>query len=431
MLYTSRISNSHRKDGPACHCFGETVMPADDIAKLKIEKSDKIIKPGRRRKKPIVIAVVVLLLLTAGGLYFGGIISPAVSVDVTTVSQVYPSQSISLLNASGYIVAQRKAAVASKVTGRLVALLVEEGKKVKRGEVIARMENADVSAVRDQTAANLNTARAALEQARADRDNALQEYERHKKLVAAGFISRSDYDAVETRYRRALEGVKAAEAAVQAGVAALRNADTGVDYTLIRAPFDAVVLTKNADIGDIVTPIGAAANAKAAVVTIADMNSLQVEVDVSETSITSIRVGQPCDIQLDALPKQRFRGEVHAVVPTVDRSKATVLVKVRFLDKDPRMLPDMSAKVSFLSRRLEPAELKPRLAASQSALIARGAGTIAYLLAGNRVKETPVRTGAQLGDMREILAGLKEGDRIVIKPPKGLKDGSRIKVAER
>jgi RND family efflux transporter MFP subunit len=406
-------------------------MPGEDIAKLKIEKSEKITGTKRRRKKPFVIAAIVLLLLTAGGLYFSGVIAPAVSIDVTTVSQVYPSQSLSVLNASGYIVAQRKAAVASKVTGRLVEMLVEEGQKVKRGEVIARMENADVSAFRNQAAANVNTAKATLEQVKADRDNALKEYERSKELLAAGFVSRSDYEAVETRYRRALEGVKAAESAVQAGAAALQNADVGIDYTLIRAPFDAIVLTKNADVGDIVTPIGAAANAKAAVVTIADMNSLQVEVDVSETSITAIRAGQPCDIQLDALPNQRFRGEVYTIVPTVDRSKATVLVKVRFLDKDPRMLPDMSAKVSFLSRRLQPAELKPRLAANQSALIDRGNGMVVYLLDGNRIKETPVRVGSKLGEMTEILSGLKEGDRVAIKPPKGLKDGSRIKVAER
>jgi RND family efflux transporter MFP subunit len=406
-------------------------MPAEDIAKLKIEKSEKIIKPNRRRKKPLVIAVIVLLLLTAGGLYFGGILVPAISVDVTTISQFYPSQSMSLLNASGYIVAQRKAAVASKVTGRLVALMVEEGSKIKEGDVIARMENIDVSAVRDQVAANLNTARATLEQTRADRDNAQKEHERYKQLVAKEYVSRSDYEVVETRYRRAVEGVKASEAVVHAGEAALKNAEAGLDYTLIRAPFDAVVLTKNADIGDIVTPIGAAANAKAAVVSIADMNSLQVEVDVSETSITTIRVGQPCDIQLDALPDTRFRGEVHAIVPTVDRSKATVLVKVRFLDKDRRMLPDMSAKVSFLPRKLAPEEMKPRLAASRSALIDRNGRTFAYLLEGNRVRETPVRVGATFGDMVEILSGLKAGDRVVVNPPKGLKDGSRIKVAER
>jgi RND family efflux transporter MFP subunit len=406
-------------------------MPAEDIVKLKIEKSEKIAGPNRRRKKPLVIAVVVLLLLIAGGLYFGGILVPAVSVDVTTISQFYPSQSISLLNASGYIVAQRKAAVASKVTGRLEALMVEEGSKVKQGDVIARMENIDVSAVRDQTAANLNTVRAALEQARAERDNAQKEYERYKQLVAKGFVSRSDYEVTETRYRRAVEGIKGAEAAVRAGEASLQNAEAGLDYTLIRAPFDAVVLTKSADIGDIVTPIGAAANAKAAVVTIADMNSLEVEVDVSETSITTIRVGHPCDIQLDALPDVRFRGEVHAIVPTVDRSKATVLVKVRFLDKDPRMLPDMSAKVSFLQRKLAPAELKPRLAAGRSALTGRSDGTVAFLLEGNRVRETPVRVGSTFGDMVEIVSGLKAGDRVVVTPAKGLKDGSRIKVAER
>ncbi|OIP93049.1 MAG: efflux transporter periplasmic adaptor subunit, partial [Syntrophaceae bacterium CG2_30_58_14] len=378
-------------------------MPAEDIAKLKIEKSEKIIKPNRRRKKPFVIAAVVLLLLTAGGLYFGGILLPAVSVDVTTISQFYPSQSMSLLNASGYIVAQRKASVASKVTGRLVALMVEEGSKIKEGDVIARMENIDVSAVRDQVAANLNITHATLEQTRADMDNARKEYERYKQLVTKDYVSRSDYEAVETRYRRAAQGVKAAEAVVHAGEAALKNAEASLDYTLIRAPFDAVVLTKNADIGDIVTPIGAAANAKAAVVSIADMNSLQVEVDVSETSITTIRVGQPCDIQLDALPDTRFRGEVYAIVPTVDRSKATVLVKVRFLDKDRRMLPDMSAKVSFLPRKLAPAEMKPRLAASRSALIDRNGRTFAYLLEGNRVRETPVRVGATFGDMVEIL----------------------------
>lgn len=406
-------------------------MPGEDIAKLKIEKSEKVVKPSRYRKKPLFIAVIILLLSVTAGLYFGGIIAPAISVDVTTISQIYPSQSISVLNASGYIVAQRKAAVASKVTGRLVALMVEEGSKVKEGQVIARMENVDVTAVRDQAAANLNTVRATLEQAKAERDIALLEHNRYQKLFASNFVAKSDYDVTATRYKRAVEGVKGAEATVRAGSAALRNADAGLDYTLVRAPFDAVVLTKNADVGDIVTPMGSAANAKAAVVTIADMKSLQVEADVSETSIASIRVGQPCDIQLDALPNMRFQGEVYTIVPTVDRSKATVLVKVRFLDKDPRMLPDMSAKVSFLSRRLAPEELKPRLAVSQSALISRGDKAFVFLLQGNRVKETFVQVGSNLGDMTEIISGLKPGDRAVVRPSKGLKDGARIKIAER
>jgi RND family efflux transporter MFP subunit len=403
----------------------------EDLAKLKIDKTEKIVKPARRGRKLLVVAAGILLLVVLGVLYFSGIIAPAKSVDVATITQVYPSQSISLLNASGYIVAQRKAAVASKVTGRLVALMVEEGSKVTKGQVVARMESEDVTAARNQAAANLNTARATLEQVKAERDNALQEYDRYKMLVAKGAVSQSDYDGVDTRWRRAVEGVKASESAVKAGAAALQSAEAGLDYTLIRAPFDAVVLTKNADIGDIVTPIGAAANAKAAVVTIADMNSLQVEVDVSETSIATIRVGQPCDIQLDALPNLRFRGEVYAIVPTVDRSKATVLVKVRFLNKDSRMLPDMSAKVSFLSRSIAADELKPRLAVSQAALFQKGEQRFVFLLQGARVKETPVRVGIKLGDMMEILSGLQSGDRVVLKPPKGLQDGMKIKVAEK
>jgi RND family efflux transporter MFP subunit len=352
-------------------------------------------------------------------------------VDVTTVSQVYPSQSLSILNASGYIVAQRKAAVASKMTGRLVALNVEEGSKVKKGQIIAQMESADVSAAKDQAAANLNTVRANLEQVKADRDNLEKDHARYQRLAEGGYVAQSEYDALNTRYKRAIEGVKAAEAAAMAAAASLTGAKANLDYTLIRAPFDGVVLTKNADVGDIVTPLGAAATAKAAVVTIADMSSLQVEVDVSETSIASIRVGQPCDIQLDALADMRFRGEVHAIVPTVDRTKATVLVKVRFLDKDPRMLPDMSAKVSFLSRNLKPEELKPRIAVSQSALINRGDQNIVFLLRGNHVQQTSLQLGEKLGEMMEIKAGLKPGDRVVINPPTGLKDGSKIKIAER
>ncbi len=203
---------------------------------------------------------------------------------------------------------------------------------------------------------------------------------------------------INTRYLRSQEAVKAAQAAVESAAAALSGAEANLDYTLIRAPFDGVVLTKNADVGDIVTPLGASSTSKAAVVTLADMDSLQVEVDVSETSITLIKVGQPCDIQLDALSDKRFRGVVHAIVPTVDRAKATVLVKVRFLDKDARMLPDMSAKVSFLSRELtSPKNFKPRLAVNQSALVRVKEKNIVYLISDNKVRETACYDRRQIG----------------------------------
>lgn len=406
-------------------------MPEPDINKLKIDKTQKLTGPSRRKKKPFFIASAIALLFILSFLYVAGIIAPATTIDVTTVAQVYPSQSLSVLNASGYIVAERKAAVASKITGRLVDLMVEEGSKVKKGQIIARMESDDVTAAKNQAAANLVNALAALEQAKTDRNIARRENFRYQGLVADGSVSQSDWDAINTRYKRSEEGVKVAEANVLALKAALEGAKAGLDYTLIRAPFDAVVLTKNADIGDIVTPFAAVATAKAAVVTIADMRSLQVEVDVSETNIVGIRVGQACDIQLDALPAIRFRGEVYTIVPTVDRTKATVLVKVRFLDKDPRMLPDMSAKVSFLSRNLKTEERKPRLAVNGSALVGKTDQTHVFVLQGNHVQETSVQTGVKLGDMIEIISGLKSGDRVVINPPKGMKNGTKIKIAER
>jgi RND family efflux transporter MFP subunit len=405
-------------------------MPQEDLNKLKIDKSDKKSVLTGRKKKPFVVATIMVLLIAGLLLYYAGIIAPTTTVDVTTVSMVYPSQSVSVLNASGYIVAQRKAAVASKMTGRLTALLVEEGSIVKNGQILARMESSDVAAAKDQVAANLANARAMLKQARVERDNLQKENARYQKLIKDGYISQSEYDAINTRYLRSQEAVKAASAAAESAAAALTGAEANLDYTLIRAPFDGVVLTKNADVGDIVTPLGASSTSKAAVVTLADMGSLQVEADVSETSITRIRVGQPCDIQLDALPDKRFRGQVHAIVPTVDRAKATVLVKVRFLDLDARMLPDMSAKVSFLSRELTAGELQPRLAVNKDALVSRDGKNITYLVQDNKVRETAISIGDRLGDMQEVETGLKPGDRVVLKP-KGLRDGVKIRVAER
>jgi RND family efflux transporter MFP subunit len=277
----------------------------------------------------------------------------------------------------------------------------------------------------------VKVARANLEGAKAEFEETSLTFNRDKQLIAKGVISRSQYDTTEARFLRAQASVAAAEAAIKASSAAFQGANVALDYSLIRAPFDAVVLTKNADIGDIVTPLGAAANAKAAVVTIADLNSLQVETDVSETNLGLVKVGQPCEIQLDAIPDSRFRGEVHAIVPTADRAKATVMVKVRFLDKDPRMLPEMRAKVAFLSRPLNQEEQKPRTAVIRSAIINHGDQKTVFLVQGDQAAKTPITTGEQLGEMIEVLGGAKTGDRIVAKPPKRLKNGSKIKVAEK
>ena len=183
-------------------------------------------------------------------------IGPSISVQAATVTQVYPSQTFTLLNASGYVVAQRKSALATKVTGSLVWLGVEEGSKVRAGEIIARLENADVTAARAQAQANLSTARWNLDEAKAEYVDATLGLNRARELVAKGYIAQADHDTAKARYDKAVAAVRAGEAVVKSSEAALKAADVALEYTLIRAPFNAVVLTKNADVGDIVTPLG-------------------------------------------------------------------------------------------------------------------------------------------------------------------------------
>lgn len=405
-------------------------MADEDLSKLKIEKPTVSFHP-RRRRKMIRWGAALLLAVSAMFLYLKGVFTPAVNVEAAAVSQIYPSQSFTVLNASGYVVAQRKAAVASKVTSRLVFLAVEEGNHVKKGDVIARLEGDDVIAARDQAAANLNVSRSNLEQARAELLDATLSVNRNRELLAKDYISKAEYDASEARYKKAVAGVAAAAAAIKAAAAALQNADVALEYTNIRAPFDAVVLTKNADVGDIVTPLGAAANARASVVTIADMNSLQVEVDVSESNLEKVKKGRPCEIQLDALPESRFRGEVHMIVPTADRTKATVLIKVKFIDKDKRILPEMSAKVAFLERQVKPEEQRARTAINPAAILTRNGKSIVFLIKDNKVVEILVTIGSRIGDMVEVLEGLKAGERIALKPLDKLKNGAAIKIVEK
>ena len=405
-------------------------MANEDIAKLSIDKAKITRHRGKGRKRLYPIFILISIIIIVGFLYVKGILTPSIQVEVANVIKIYPSQTFTLLNASGYVVAQRKAAVASKVTGRLISLSVEEGSRIKAGQVIAKLESEDLAASKDQAEANLKAVRYNLEQAKAELNDAALSFNRNKDLLDYGFVSKAEYDSSEARYRKAIAAVEAAKAAVKAGTAALQGANVALEYTLIRAPFDAVVLTKNADIGDIVTPIGAAANAKAAVVTIADMDSLQVEVDVSESNIYQIRLGQPCEIQLDALPDSRFRGEVHMIVPTADRTKATVLVKTKFIDKDSRILPEMSAKVAFLLRKVTPEEQKPLKAISSSSVITGNGKNLVYVVKGDRAVETAITIGKQLGDMTEVLQGVEVGDKVVVKPLKKVKDGVRVKTSE-
>lgn len=405
-------------------------MANEDLSRLKIEKARATSRP-RRRKKIFYFSLAMIAIMVLGWLYVQGIFTPPIQVQIATVTQIYPSQTFTVLNASGYVVPQRKAALASKVTGRLIWLGVEEGNQVKKDQLVARLESEDVTAAKNQAVANVESARFSLDQAKAELQDATLSFNRNKELINRGVIARATYDTALARYDKAAAAVEAAEANLKASRAALEGANISIEYTMIRAPFDAIVLTKNADIGDIVTPIGAAANAKAAVVTIADMNSIQVEADVSESNLSKIKLGQPCEILLDAIPEARFRGAVYMIVPTADRTKATVMVKIRFIDKDNRILPEMSAKVAFLSRAVTAEEQKPRTAMNQTALVNRKEKKTVFVVKENKAIETPVTLGEQIGDMIEVLDGVKAGNQVVLNPPHQLRNGYRIRVAEK
>jgi RND family efflux transporter MFP subunit len=248
--------------------------------------------------------------------------------------------------------------------------------------------------------------------------------------VKQDLVARQDFDSAAARYQKAQAQVANSQAQIRASQAGLANAQAALEYSYIRSPFDGVVLTKNADVGEVVAPFGAAATAKASVVTMADFDSLMVEADVAESNLDKVKQGQPCEIALDAIPDRRFRGEVHMIVPTADRAKATVMTKVKFLERDDRILPEMSAKVAFLSQPLEQGEAKPRLAIAKNALLTQNGKHTALLIQENRVKVVDVQVGETMGELVEITAGLKEGDRVVLNPPASLKNGDRVKLKE-
>jgi HlyD family secretion protein len=399
-----------------------------ELERLRISRPGKEAPTAVFSRSRIILIVLGAVLLILAGLYLWGPLQPAQEVATTVVARLYPAQAYTVLNASGYVVAQRKAAVSSKSTGRLAYLGVEEGSRVKKGQIIATLENKDLVATRNQALAQVNQAKADLGTARAELVDARLQYRRYKTLVAQDLIARQDFDTAVARYDKAKAGVAAAQARIKVARAGLANAQASLDYSYIRSPFDGVVTTKDAEVGEVVAPFGAAANARAAVVTMADLHSLMVEVDVAESNLDKVHLGQPCEISLDAIPDRRFAGEVHMIVPTADRTKATVLTKVKFLEMDNRILPEMSAKVAFLSKPMKAAERRPHLIIPKTALVTRQGRSYCFLVVGNRAKLVPVTLGLPLNELVEIKSGLKEGDRVVLNPPASLKDGSRVRV---
>ncbi|HYL22183.1 MAG TPA: efflux RND transporter periplasmic adaptor subunit, partial [Gemmatimonadales bacterium] len=360
-------------------------------------------------------AVSVIVVVAAVVLVTSGALTSAVPVHLTAATMVSPIRSGAVLIASGYVVAQRKAAVASKGTGRLVYLGVVEGDRVRAGQVLARIEDADVRAQLAQAQGNLALSRAELHDAE-------QSLARERLLLDSGGTSQASFDAAEARYQRVKAGIVVAQAAVEAAQVALEN-------TVIRAPFDGTVLTKNADVGEVVAPLAASAFSKSAVVTIADLRSLEVEADVAEANLEAVSLGQPCEIVLDAYPDVRYPGFVAKIVPTADRAKATVEVKVAFRSYDARVLPEMSAKAHFLPRPSRvAADTQPVLVVPGAAVAQRNGSAVVYIVERGRAVEVPIVAGRQVGTAVAIHDGLRPGTLVIDSVSDRLHGGVKVKV---
>jgi RND family efflux transporter MFP subunit len=401
-------------------------LPDPDLSRLKIDRGPHAAPPRRRRWLPIIVGVVLLAVAAAVAYKLAG----PTAVETVTVSTAYPSQNYTLLNATGYVVPQRKAAVASKAQGRLEWLGVLEGSHVKKDEIIARIESRDVGATLAQATAQVKVAQANLDLQQAELRDAEVNLRRSEQLLGPKAISAQQYDADLARFRKAQASVANSRAAIVSAQANAQAAQVGVDQTVIRAPFDGVVLIKHANVGDNITPFSSASDTKGAVVTIADMDTLEVEADVAESNIAKIRADQPCLLQLDALPDVRFAGQVSRIVPTVDRSKATVLVKVRFVDRDPRVLPDMSAKIAFLSRPLAGQDRKPVVAVQPAAMATRDGRKVVFVVRDGKAHETAVTAGAPIGELVAV-SGVAAGATVVLSPGDKLRDGARVTAAKK
>jgi HlyD family secretion protein len=389
-----------------------------DLSSLRIDRNKKASdRPSSRAWKWVLIAGIAAALL-AGYYLLRKRLAPATSVRIATATLLSGNEAAANLVATGYVVAHRKAEVASKATGRLEYISFEEGDLVRSGQVIARLDNKDFLAT-------LDLAKAGLRQAEVDSLDKGRKYRRAQSLFKSGSITDSDLESAEAAYRNAVATVEQANANV-------RVAEVNLDHTCIRAPFDGTVLSKNADVGEIVAPFASSASSKGSVVTLADMTSLEVEADVAESNLDRVRVGLPCEIVLDAYPTLRYKGSVKKIVPTADRARATVLTRVAFAQLDERVLPEMSARVSFFadSTDLKQSSNASMLTVPKDAVTARELGKVVFRVNDNIATAIPVETGKEIGSQIEIVRGLNPGDRVVLSPPGKMNSGQKVTITE-
>ncbi len=409
-------------------------MEAPDLSSLRIHRDEATGEHARRRRRTLLPIAALLAVVAAGWLAWRSDWLPraAPEVRVSRPRLLQAGGVEEVLTATGYIVPQLQAVVSARISGRLDWLDVKEGSRVVSGQIIARLSNDDYAAQVAEARATLAQARAALEQARASEFQAQRELERQKSLIEQGITTQSDYDSAKRGFDVEVAGVTAAEEAIRAAEARLALAEANFEKTIIRSPFDGIVIGKSAEIGEMVAagafsgqPTGGA------IVTIADFSTLEMEADINESNLSRVSHGQPALVSIDAIPGRKYRGVLRQIIPAADRQKAVVQAKVRLLEPDDRLVPDLSASVSFLTSEVsqETASEPPRIFVPAGAIGLEGARAYVLTLKEDRVIRVPVQVGETRGDLREVVSGLSGSEIVIVGGAEGLQEGDKVRVS--
>jgi HlyD family secretion protein len=415
----------------------------EELAALKIDHADR---GGGTRKAPWIVAVLLIVTVAAGGWYWSTRLQAAPVKVAAVTSKSGNSSPGAVLNASGYVVARRRATVSAKVTGKVTHILIEEGTSVREGQVLARLDDSQARAQLNYAEAQLAAARKSATQDQARLHEAELNLQRRQRLMQENVVGRAevdtaqaDVDSLKARIAYAQEQIAVAESQV-------RLARTDLNDTVVRAPFSGVVISKDAQPGEMVSPVSAGGGfTRTGIGTIVDMSSLEIEVDVNESYINRVREAQKVEAVLDAYPDWRIPAHVITSVPSADRQKATVKVRIAFDAStssassratsrgeklDPRILPDMGVKVSFLREEDSGQQAAPvaRYSVPKSAIRTLDGRTVVFVLKEDRVERRAVRAGLEEGDQVELLSGVSAGEQVVVEGPADLKDGDRVRV---
>ncbi|WP_242112487.1 efflux RND transporter periplasmic adaptor subunit [Luteimonas aquatica] len=408
---------------------------ADLLKELRIDRKAPPPPASRRGLWTALIVIAVLAALGVGAWLF---LARDKGIEVRTATAVTIGSggaSASVLDATGYVVARRTATVSAKITGRVREVLIEEGQRVEEGQVLARLDPVSESADRTLAAAQVSAAQSEIARVQAQLKEAEVNAARLGKLVGQQLVSRSQFDQAVAQRDSLRAQLLTAQRNAKVSSDQLAIADINLDYTVVRAPFSGIVTAKAAQPGEIVSPLSAGGGfTRTGIGTIVDMDSLEVEVDVGEAYIGRVQPKMPVEATLNAYPDWKIPAEVIAIIPAADRGKATVKVRIALKQKDPRIVPDMGVRVSFLEKAQPADAQKPQgVRVPTAAIVQREGADVAFALKEDDptvVEQRALKLGRAMGDDRQVLSGLSAGDTVVLDPPDTLRDGGKVRMAE-